>query len=360
MTFLYTVFGWPLGWIMYVCYSVVMNYGLALIIFTVITKLLQLPIAINQQKSMMKTAIFRPQMEALQRKYKNNQEKLNEEMMKLYQKENYNPMSGCLPMLISFPILFGMIDVIYKPITHIIRPGKELIAKATEMLTAMNLAPRNTMTSEISIIKAIKADPSQWMVLGEEFVTKAQEMNFTFLGIDLTEVPSLMPEGKGIGVWLLLLLVPVLSGVTSFLISIQSQRHQKTTMGDNPAGGGMMKGMMYTMPLFSLWFAFQVPAGVGMYWTLTNVISLGQSALLYKKYDPSEAIAAAQAAAEAEKEREREERKALKEKKAAGMKLEGKENEKSMNTKELNAKRIAEARRRMAEKYGDVYVEDDE
>ena len=77
MTFLYTVFGWPLGWIMYVCYSVVMNYGLALIIFTVITKLLQLPIAINQQKSMMKTAIFRPQMEALQRKYKNNQEKLN-------------------------------------------------------------------------------------------------------------------------------------------------------------------------------------------------------------------------------------------------------------------------------------------
>ena len=240
MTFLYTVFGWPLGWIMYVCYSVVMNYGLALIIFTVITKLLQLPIAINQQKSMMKTAIFRPQMEALQRKYKNNQEKLNEEMMKLYQKENYNPMSGCLPMLISFPILFGMIDVIYKPITHIIRPGKELIAKATEMLTAMNLAPRNTMTSEISIIKAIKADPSQWMVLGEEFVTKAQEMNFTFLGIDLTEVPTLMPEGKGIGVWLLLLLVPILSGVTSFLISIQSQRHQKTTMGDNPAGGGMM------------------------------------------------------------------------------------------------------------------------
>ena len=360
MTFLYTAFGWPLGWIMYVCYSVVMNYGLALIIFTVITKLLQLPIAINQQKSMMKTAIFRPQMEALQRKYKNNQEKLNEEMMKLYQKENYNPMSGCLPMLISFPILFGMIDVIYKPLTHIIRPGKELIAQATEMLGTLGLAPRNTMTAEIAIIKAIKADPAQWMTLGEEFVSKAQAMNLNFLGIDLTEIPTLMPEGKGIGVWLLLLLVPVLSGITSFLISIQSQRHQKTTMGDNPAGGGMMKGMMYTMPLFSLWFAFQVPAGVGMYWTLTNVISLAQAAVLYKKYDPTEALEKAKAAEEAAKEQERLERKALKEKKAQGQALDSKESEKAMNAKELNAKRIAEARRRMAEKYGDVYVEDEQ
>ena len=261
-------------------------YLFGLFLFALLVKIILLPFSIKQQKTSIKQAKMRPKEMAIRKKYKGRtdkvtQQKMQNEIMELYQRENYNPMSGCLPMLISFPILFGMIDVIYKPITHIIRPGKELIAKATEMLTAMNLAPRNTMTSEISIIKAIKADPSQWMVLGEEFVTKAQEMNFSFLGIDLTEVPTLMPEGKGIGVWLLLLLVPVLSGVTSFLISIQSQRHQKTTMGDNPAGG-MMKGMMYTMPLFSLWFAFQVPAGVGMYWTLTNVISLGQSALLYK------------------------------------------------------------------------------
>ena len=104
MNFIYTVFGWPLGWIMYVCYLIVKNYGFALILFTLITKALQLPLAIKQQKSMMKTAIFKPQMEALQRKYKNNKEKLNEEMMKLYEKEHYNPMSGCLPSLISFPM----------------------------------------------------------------------------------------------------------------------------------------------------------------------------------------------------------------------------------------------------------------
>ena len=160
-------------------------------------------------------------------------------------------------------------------------------------------------------------------------------------------------------VYLPLLLVPVLSGITSLLISIQSQRQNKATMGDM-AGGGMMKGMMYFMPLFSLWFAFQVPAGVGMYWLLSNVLTMIQSLFLHKKFDPSEAIAAAKAAEEAEKEREREERRLLKEKRAQGKELDEKEKEKSMSAKELNAKKIAEARRRMAEKYGDVYTDDEE
>ena len=153
--------------------------------------------------------------------------------------------------------------------------------------------------------------------------------------------------------------MPILSGITSLLISIQSQRQNKATMGDM-AGGGMMKGMMYFMPLFSLWFAFQVPAGVGMYWLLSNVLTMVQTAILHKKFDPTAAIEAARAAEEAEREKEREERRLLKEKKAQGKQLDEKENEKAMNAKELNAKKIAEARRRMAEKYGDVYTEDEE
>lgn len=359
MNFIYTVFGWPLGWIMYVCYLIVKNYGLALILFTLITKALQLPLAIKQQKSMMKTAIFKPQMDALQRKYKNNREKLNEEMMKLYEKEHYNPMSGCLPTLISFPILFGMIDVIYKPITHIIRPGSGIIEKATEILTGLGMNTGNTMASQISVINSIQADPAPWSELGADFIAKAQSMDFSFLGVNLAATPTLMPNGQPMSVYLPLLLVPILSGITSLFISIQSQRQNKATMGDM-AGGGMMKGMMYFMPLFSLWFAFQVPAGVGMYWLLSNVLTMVQTAILHKKFDPTAAIEAARAAEEAEREKEREERRLLKEKKAQGKQLDEKENEKAMNAKELNAKKIAEARRRMAEKYGDVYTEDEE
>lgn len=292
MNFIYTVFGWPLGWIMYVCYLIVENYGLALILFTIITKALQLPLAIKQQKSMMKTAIFKPQMEALQRKYKNNREKLNEEMMKLYEKEHYNPMSGCLPSLISFPILFGMIDVVYKPITHIIRPGSDIIEKATEILTSLGMNTGNTMASQISIINAIQADPSPWSELGADFIAKAQSMNFSFLGVNLAATPTITPGGQPMSVYIPLLLVPILSGITSLLISIQAQRQNKATVGDM-AGGGMMKGMMYFMPLFSLWFAFQVPAGVGMYWLLSNILTMVQTAVLHKKFDPTAAIEAA-------------------------------------------------------------------
>lgn len=268
-------------------------------------------------------------------------------------------MSGCLPSLISFPILFGMIDVIYKPITHIIRPGAELIQKATDILASLGLNTGNTMASQITVINAIQADPAPWSELGQDFIQAAQGMNFSFLGVNLAATPTLTPNGQPMSVYLPLLLVPILSGITSLLISIQSQRQNKATMGDM-AGGGMMKGMMYFMPLFSLWFAFQVPAGVGMYWLLSNVLTMIQSLFLHKKFDPSEAIAAAKAAEEAEKEREREERRLLKEKRAQGKELDEKEKEKSMNAKELNAKKIAEARRRMAEKYGDVYTDDEE
>lgn len=359
MTFLYTVFGWPLGWIMYLCYQVVANYGFALILFTVITKLLQLPLAIKTQKNQVKNAIFAPKQKAIQDKYGNNKEKMNEELMKLYQQEKYNPMSGCLPSLITFPILFGMIDVIYKPITHILRPGNvdALMETATRILGELGLANGNTMASQIQVINAIQTDPAPWATLGTEFITKAQSIDFTFLGVDLSATPTMLPGGLPMGVYIPLLLVPILSGVTALLTSIQTQRQMRTS-GQEMAGGGMMKGMMYFMPLFSLWFAFQVPAGVGMYWLLSNVLTMVQAYFLNKKYNPSETIAKIKAEQEEEKAREKAERKELKEKKAKG-ELSEEEKAKILSEKDLAAKRIAEARKRMAEKYGETYVEEE-
>lgn len=361
MNFIYSVFGWPLGWVLFLCYQLVKNYGIALILFTIIAKLLQLPIAIKQQKSMVKNAIFAPKMKAIQDKYKNNKEKLNEEMIKLYEKEKYNPMSGCLPSLISFPILFGMIDVIYKPITHILRPGNvdALMETATKILQNLGLASSNTMTVQIQVINAIQADPTPWAELGAEFIQKAQSMDFSLLGINLASTPQLLPGGLPMGEYILLLLVPILSGLTALLSSIQTQRQNRVT-GQEAANSGMMKGMLYFMPIFSLWFSFQVPAGVGMYWFLSNVLSLIQTRILHKKYDPTEALEQIRAEEEERKEKEREERKALKEKKAKGSDLSEEERSKMLSEKELAAKRIAEARKKMAEKYGDTYYEDED
>ena len=383
MSFINAIFGYPLGWIMWAIYHIVPIYGLALILFTLVTKLAMVPLTIKQQKSMAKQTAFAPRLQEIQSKYQNNKEKMNEEMMKLYQEEGYNPMSGCLPMLIQFPILFGLIDVIYNPLKHIMRFSSSLIDQAMEIVTAMG-GTGNLYSREITVINAVKQDPDAFLALGSDFVQKIQDFNFVFLGIDLSQVPTMAFN--------LLILIPILSGLTSILISMQSIRQQKQTMGENAAGSGMTKGMMLFMPVMSLVIAFQVPAGVGMYWIFTNVFSFVQGILLNKYYNPRERAEKARAEAEARREEERrqkleakqklreslseaerqrldEQEKAKKERNRArreaaeaaaaakAAKVDAELLEKARSEQEQNRRRLAEARRRDAEKYGEEYVE---
>ena len=109
--------GTPLGYIMWVCYALVQNVGWAIIIFTLIMRAAMFPINLKQQKNTAISQLYMPKVREIQTKYKNNQQKQQEELMKL-QKEGYNPTGGCLPMVLTFVILFGVIDVVYKPMTH--------------------------------------------------------------------------------------------------------------------------------------------------------------------------------------------------------------------------------------------------
>ena len=137
MGFISEIIGWPLGWVMWLGYQIFRNYGVALIFFTFVSKALMFPMTLKQQKSSVKMALIKPKLDNIQKKYANNKEKLNEEMMKLYQDEGYNPMSGCLPLFIQFPILFGLINVVYNPLTHIIRLSKEVIEQGLEIARGM-------------------------------------------------------------------------------------------------------------------------------------------------------------------------------------------------------------------------------
>ena len=347
MSFINAIFGYPLGWIMWLLYKVVPIYGLALILFTLIPKLAMVPLMIKQQKSMAKQAAFRPRMEEIQNKYKNNKEKMNEEMMKLYEEEGFNPMSGCLPMLIQFPILFGLIDVIYHPLKHIMRFSGEMITQATDIVNNLGLTV-NPYSSEISVINAVQQNPGAFSSMGSDFVSKIQDFNFVFLGIDLSQVPTFTLN--------LLILIPILSGVTSVMLSMASIRQSKATMGENAAGSGMTNAMMWAMPLMSLFIAFQVPAGVGMYWILTNLFSFVQTVLLNKFYNPKEMAEAAAAEAERKREEARQQKIEAKKKLKEG-KVEEKEVEEALSQKEINRRKLAEARRRDAERYGEEYVE---
>ena len=357
------ILGVPLGWVMWLIYQIVPNFTIALLLFTLVTKAAMFPFSIKQQKNMAKMASFRPKIERINKMYANNKQKQQEEMMKIYEEEGYNPMGGCLPSLIPLIIMFGLIDVVYKPLTYIARIPAETINKLVEIANkAGGILGQNTYAQEIDIINAVHRDSSLFSAVGSDVLDKVKSIDLNFLGINLGERPT----------WALtiLVLIPIISGITSLLTSLYSMHKSQQVQGKQ-AGSGMMKGMMIIMPLFSVFFAFQVPAGVGMYWIFSNLFALLQTFLLYKIWSP-ERVAAREAAAKAagkfkEKKPSRFQQ-AMKKAQEQQALQDGTAKPKSepvstnpeyegLSQKEINRRRLAAARKRDAEKYGEEYVE---
>ena len=373
------ILGTPLGWILSFFYNLAQNYGLALILFTLFTRLILLPLSIKQQKGLVKMAMFRPKMEEIQKKYAKNPTKMNEELSNLYAREGYNPLSGCLPTLIQFPILFGLIDVIYNPLTHLLKMNKEVIQTAITITnTVLGEGGVSRYSQEMSVIRAVSLDPGAFSSIGGDFVSQIQNFDFTFFGLDLGFTPTFALN--------VFLLIPILSGISSFLMSWLSMKNN--AMPNDGASAGMNRSMMIMMPLMSVWIAFQVPAGVGIYWLLSNVIMLVQQYVLGRVYNPREMAEKAKAELEAQREAERQEkieaRREAKEKQAeknrqaaeaAKNTKKGRKparveeetlvdlaeddeiDEKALTQKEINRMKLAAARKRDAERYGEEYVE---
>ena len=286
------ILGVPLGWVMKFIYGFIQNYGLSIIVFTILVKLLMLPMAVKQQKSQAKMAVVQPQMLELQKRYANNQQKLQEELAALYAREGYNPTSGCLTLFIQFPIIMGLYDVIYKPLTHVLALGSETLTKATEIATSLGLLPEKLYSAEPYIISAVQNDPAAFEALGADIVSKIQNFDMYFLGINLGDTPTMAFNA--------LLLIPILSFASQMLMTVISFRNNNTG-SDNPSMAGM-KATMYMMPFLSAWICFSVPAGVGMYWIVSSVLSLLQMVILNKFYNPKEM--AEKARIESERRRE--------------------------------------------------------
>ena len=200
-------------------------------------------------------------------------------------------------MLITFLVLFGLIDVIYKPMTHILGMSSDLIAQAQGIMEGLGVAFSH-YSPQTSIITSVQANPEAYSALGQDFINAVQSFDLNFLGINLGETPSLALN--------IMVLIPILSGVTAFLSSWIAMKNSPTPM-EGP-GAGTMKTMMLISPLMSLYIAFQVPAGVGIYWIISNLLMLLQSVVLNKFYNPKEMAAKARQEAEERREKERQER----------------------------------------------------
>ena len=344
MNFIMQIFGIPLGWIMWLMYTLVKNYALTLLLFTVVIKLCMIPLAVKQQQSNIKMQRIRPKIQELQAKYKNNQRKLQEELTELYRRENYSMSAGCLPLLIQLPILFGLLDVIYKPLTHIMRIPADVIAKAQQIAGVGT----NISSVEISILNMVQDTPEKFAELGADMLAKIQSLDMTAFGLNLSMQPLV---DNNYFTWYML--IPIISAVTAFA---QGYIMQKASPASAEMGG--MKYMNVFSAVMSFSIATVVPRGVGMYWIFSNIFGICQTLILNKIWDPQKIAAQLDRESEERRERERQERIEAKKYRADGEALDGDEYA-GMTKKERDRLRLAEARRRNAEKYGDYGPLDD-
>ncbi len=394
------IIGVPLGYIMWLMYQITHNYAWAIILFTLITKIILFPLSVKQQKSSAAMAAFQPKLEKLKKQYANNQQKLQEEQMKLYSEEGINPMASCLPLFIQFPILYGIFDVVYRPLTHILHAGKDAINAAAEITRNIFTANGGAVPAyfehrpEIYIVKEVQKDPSAFSSMAEQFPDFAEKVvnfnNKLFGIVDLGDIPTLHPESWKEAAAVILLMIPIMSGVIQLAMTIYMQIRNKKMNPDAPNMGGM-NIMLYVMPLFSIWIAFKYPAGIGFYWTMSSLFSFVQSIVLYHIYTPEYVASLVEKDKKKRKKKNRPNmmeryQKIMEDKMASQNGQSGQSGSSGLKSGAVSAKVsdddeedgsseikisrakqkeyekmiIREARRRQAEKYGEEFIEDED
>ena len=294
MNFFYILSG-PLGYVMEWIYKLLPNYGWDIILFTLLINIVKIPLQTSQQKSMAKMSAFQPMIAEIQTKYKNKPEKQQEELMKLQQDFGYKPTAGCLPMLLNFLVMFGVIGVVYNPLERIFHISAAALASAGEAMTAAGIS----------------------------FTAITRDTNIIALDIVL----------------------PLLSVITMFLSTHISMKASGQQMQ------GSMKLTMYMMPLMYLFFCFTYPLAFSLYYVISNIVMTVQTQVMRKIYDPEKMKEQVKAEIAS---RRKEEKRGVKSTtiKVTDEKT-GEVVEKNISASEMNKRRLEYARKLDEERYKD-------
>lgn len=342
MNFLY-ILGWPLGYVMEWIYKLIPNYGWDIIIFTVLIALLRIPLTIKQQKNTVRMSAFQPMIAEIQKKYKDKPDKQQEELTRLQQDFGYNPTSGCLPMLLNFFVMFGVIEVVYRPLQRIFHISAETLTAAGEALTALGIE-FTTVTRDTNIIAQVVAGESSVTsaFTAEQIATITEfSHHMDFFGIDLTRVPQYSLAADNLP----LLIFPILAIVTMFISTWFSMRSSGQELQ------GSMKVTMYLMPLMYVFFCFTVPTAFSLYYVVSNVLMTVQSIVMRKLYDPEKVKAEVEAEIAAKR---KEQKRGVKSTTIQVMdEKTGKVVEKNLSASEMNKRRLEYARKLDEERYRD-------
>ena len=284
--FFANIFGYVLNFI----YGVVNNYGLAIIIFTILLKLIMLPISIKQQKTMKKSAKVQLKVKEIQDKYKNDPMKMNQEVMDLYKKENMSPFSGCLSSIVQIILVISMFFLVSRPLTYMKHVDQELIKQYTQELQEKE---GNVNYQEIGIIRLKSAEDER------------VNLNMNFLGLNLSAVPS-----QNYTDWRVFI-IPVLYVITSFIssrvtVNMNKEKQKKKEQpkeevpsdtkelvkkeddDDINMAEEMSKNMTYMMPLMTVSIALIAPLGLALYWLINNIFMLGERLIINKFFKVEE------------------------------------------------------------------------
>lgn len=330
--FLAIIFGPIMEWI----YRFIPNYGWALIVFTLLVNLVLLPLRIKQQKSTARMSAFQPKMQEIQKKYAKDKNRQQEELMKFQQEYGFSMTAGCMPMALNFLFIFGIIEVVYRPLQYILGVSQDVIAQMVEIANS-TLGESLIATDyrvQSTLINLVKSNGEAFSsVLGDK-LADVQNFQMMFFGIDLGQTPlSSWPS--------IAIIIPILSVVTMIIVQVITMKMSGQEMS------GSMKALPWIMSIMFGYIAFTIPTGFSLYYTVSNIASFIQSLIAKRIYDPEKVKAQVEAEIEA-KRAEKKKKKQVKIKSESGETV-----MKEVSEAELARIRLARARAIDEERYKD-------
>lgn len=281
-----------LGYVLWGTFYILRDFGLSIIVFTLIVKICMFPFSLKQQKSMANMSRLSKKQKEIQEKYKNNRQLAQEEMNKLYEKEGVKPTGGCLTMLIPMLVIFGVFYAVAYPLTNTLHLDSANVNEAIAYVNtipgyAMDVNPTYQQISFLNVFSNIENTQAIQNIFTAEQIQTINmfRSGFNTFGINLFSIP------QEYGFFNPMILFPVLcfaSNVGSQLIMTKINKNQMQQQG-------CMKLMIYVLPLFSAYIAYVVPAAVAFYWIISSVISLIQSIILGKLFSTEQMVAKSEA-----------------------------------------------------------------
>ena len=278
MEIINSVLGTPLGFLIYLAYQFSGSYGGAVLIFSVVVKIVLFPITFMAHKNSIRFVKLQPELNILKRRYSEDKEELNEEEYQLFKREKYNVFIGMIPLIFQLVLIMGMLQVMYRPLQHMLRFDQSVIEGLVNIYTS--IMPNSSMV-QLEILQASRhlSTFAEAVANYPELMPAFNQMiqtDLTFLGMDLGAVPSLTNVTIE---WL----IPIFAAVFSLVFCLVNIRLSPGAMTQSRQAN---MGMIIFTVLLSVYFAFVMPAGVGLYWAVGNLFGTVMTLLLELIYSP--------------------------------------------------------------------------